>query len=377
MATPVRGDDNGIGYGVMGTSTPAIGVVGLGGTSPGTVRRGGSPPPAGVYGRHNSNGTGVYGTSVSGVGVYGSSANRLMPSVQGDHRSDGTGVLGSSAYGLGVSGTSQYGTGVDGNCPNGKGVSGASDRYIGVWGSCSNPDLGSIWGDSQVNAGAGVVGNSTNGYGTWGQSSTDATRLYGGAPYANVGVIGIADRGNGVLGIAELGAAVAGQANNPQGFAGWFAGNVQVTGVLTKGGSNFRIDHPLDPANKYLTHAAVESDEMKNFYDGVATLNRKGEAEVRLPKWFSPANRDLRYQLTAIGAAAPELHIASPLRAGKFRIAGGAPGLRVCWQVTGVRNDRWAQANPSSSKRPSPVKTVASTCIPISTARRRRRRLGG
>jgi hypothetical protein len=149
------------------------------------------------------------------------------------------------------------------------------------------------------------VGNSVNGYGIWGQSTTDATKLEGGLPYANVGVIGIADRGNGVLGYADIGAAVAGVATNSKGFAGFFNGNVQVTGFLSKGGSNFQIDHPLDPANKFLTHAAVESDQQKNFYDGLVKLNRKGEAEVRLPRWFTAINRDLCYQLTPIGAPGP------------------------------------------------------------------------
>ncbi len=229
---------------------------------------------------------------------------------------------------------------------NGPGVSGSSNQNIGVYGTSNDPNVGSIWGDSQINVGAGVVGNSTNGYAIWGQSFTDATKLEGGGPYANVGVLGLADRGNGVLGYAGIGAAVAGVSTDPQGFAGSFDGNVTVTGTIFKGSSNFRIDHPLDPANKYLTHAAVESDAMKNFYDGMVKLNGKGQAEVRLPRWFSSVNRELRYQLTSIGAAAPDLHIASALRDGKFRIAGGRPGLRVCWQVTGIRNDKWARKNP-------------------------------
>ena len=347
MAIPVRGDDNGVGYGVLGTSVPAIGVIGLGGKSSLISRPiGGSNPIAGVYGHHSQDGYGVYGASVSGVGVYGTAADVTKPSIQGEHRGGGTGVNGSSVSGTGVSGASQSGKAVDGNCPNGMGVSGTSNQFIGVWGTCSNPATGSIWGDSQVNVGTGVVGNSINGYGIWGQSTTDATRLDGGQHYANVGVFGIADSGNGVLGQADIGAAVAGVATSPIGYAGWFAGNVNVTGTIFKGASNFRIDHPIDPVSKYLIHAAVESDEMKNFYDGIVTLNRKGEAEVKLPRWLSVVNRDLRYQLTPIGASAPDLHIASPLRNGKFRIAGGRPGLSVCWQVTGIRDDRWARANP-------------------------------
>jgi len=228
----------------------------------------------------------------------------------------------------------------------GYGLRGTSNSRFGVWASCNNPDLGSIWGDSQINVGGGVVGNSVNGYGLWGQSVTDQSKLEGGQPYANVGVIGLADRGNGILGFADVGSAVAGVATNQAGFAGWFTGNVHVSGTIFKGSSNFQIDHPLDPKNKYLRHASVESDEMKNLYDGVATLNRKGEAVVRVPRWFESLNRDLRYQLTAIGLPAPNLHISTPLSRGTFRIAGGSAGQAICWQVTGVRQDRWAKANP-------------------------------
>jgi hypothetical protein len=56
-------------------------------------------------------------------------------------------------------------------------------------------------------------------------------------------------------------------------LAGNFSGNVSVSGSLSKGGGSFKIDHPLDPANKYLYHSFVESPDMKNIYDGVATLD--------------------------------------------------------------------------------------------------------
>jgi hypothetical protein len=84
---------------------------------------------------------------------------------------------------------------------------------------------------------------------------------------------------------------------------------------------------------------------MKNVYDGVATLDREGRAIVRLPDWFAALNRDVRYQLTAIGAPAPDLHIAERVRGNEFAIAGGRPGMEVSWQVTGIRHDPWAEQN--------------------------------
>ena len=130
------------------------------------------------------------------------------------------------------------------------------------------------------------------------------------------------------------------------GNAGYFYGRVEVAGSLIKTGGGFRIDHPQDPANKYLNHSFVESSDRKNVYDGIAVLDAKGEAVVRLPAWVEGANRDFRYQLTAIGGPAPDLHIAQEIAKGRFRIAGGKRRLRVCWQVTGIRKDAWAEANP-------------------------------
>jgi hypothetical protein len=137
---------------------------------------------------------------------------------------------------------------------------------------------------------------------------------------------------------------------------------VKITGNLEKAGGSFKIDHPLDPANKYLCHSFVESPDMKNVYDGIVVLDRKGKAEIELPDWFGILNKDFRYQLTAIGAPGPNLYIAEEISEAtatrnysskssnknsnsNFRIAGGTSGMKVSWQVTGIRNDPWANAN--------------------------------
>jgi hypothetical protein len=122
-------------------------------------------------------------------------------------------------------------------------------------------------------------------------------------------------------------------------------GNLTVTGNLSKGSGSFRIDHPLDPANKYLSHSFVESPDMMNIYNGVAVLDTEGNATVVLPDYFQALNSDFRYQLTAIGAPGPNLYIAKEISANRFKIAGGKPGAKVSWQVTGVRQDAYAQAH--------------------------------
>ncbi|HYS55243.1 MAG TPA: hypothetical protein VER58_15910 [Thermoanaerobaculia bacterium] len=123
------------------------------------------------------------------------------------------------------------------------------------------------------------------------------------------------------------------------------SGTVSVVGTLTKGGGSFKIDHPLDPENKYLSHSFVESPDMKDIYDGVARLDAKGEATVELPGWFEALNADFRYQLTAIGRSSPGLYVAEEIHENRFKISGGSPGAKVSWQVTGIRHDDFAEAH--------------------------------
>jgi hypothetical protein len=46
-------------------------------------------------------------------------------------------------------------------------------------------------------------------------------------------------------------------------------GDLYASGMITKSSGSFKIDHPLDPANKYLSHSFVESPDMMNIYNGV------------------------------------------------------------------------------------------------------------
>ena len=98
-------------------------------------------------------------------------------------------------------------------------------------------------------------------------------------------------------------------------------------GTLSKTAGSFKIDHPLDPANKYLYHSFVELPDMKNIYDGVATLDANGAAVVTLPDWFEALNEEFRYQLTCIGGYAP-VYIAQEIKDNQFTIAGGTARLQ-------------------------------------------------
>jgi hypothetical protein len=139
------------------------------------------------------------------------------------------------------------------------------------------------------------------------------------------------------------------------GRAGYFLGRVEVTGTLTKGGGAFKIDHPLDPENLYLYHSFVESPDMKNIYDGIVVLDAKGSATVHLPDYFEALNGDYRYQLTCMGGYSP-VYISQEISGNIFRIDGGTHGLKVSWQVTGIRRDPFARAHriiPEVEKNPN------------------------
>lgn len=131
--------------------------------------------------------------------------------------------------------------------------------------------------------------------------------------------------------------------------ASWFEvvpreinGDLNIIGTLTKSAGSFLIDHPLDPKNKNLQHSFVESDEMLNVYSGNITLDEFGKGTVTLPDWFESLNMDFRYQLTSIGIPSPNVYISSEIENNKFSIAGGHPGAKISWQVSGTRQDRYA-----------------------------------
>jgi hypothetical protein len=49
---------------------------------------------------------------------------------------------------------------------------------------------------------------------------------------------------------------------------------------------------------------------MINIYNGIVTLDSRGQAVVELQAYFEGLNRDFRYQLRSIGAPAPRLQVA-------------------------------------------------------------------
>ena len=158
-----------------------------------------------------------------------------------------------------------------------------------------------------------------------------------------LGVIGVGKIGVSGITVESGGIGVRGLAGN-DGWAGFFDGKVTVTGILSKGGGSLKIDHPLDPEHKYLLHSFVESPDMMNIYNGNVVTDGAGYAEVELPDWFETLNRDFRYQLTVIGTFAQAI-IAEEIVDAAFLIQTSEPFVKVSWQVTGIRQDPFANAN--------------------------------
>jgi hypothetical protein len=247
----LQGDDDGIGFGVEGTSKTGIGAfawsensVGLAAFSgPKPLTAVGEPFPAkpptntaiygytlgknaaGVVGQNVSadsygvlgtshNGTGIFGISTNGSGVHGETNSTICsavsglalnpssgnPAVSGEHRGNGPGVYGQcDGNGAGVVGQSTNGPGVHGKT--------GSNKDSAVFAEHTGQGIGVF----ASGAGAGVVGLSTSGPGVHGKTSSDKDS----AVFAEH-----TGQGIGVF------------ATSARGLAGFFQGDVTVTGDI-------------------------------------------------------------------------------------------------------------------------------------------------
>jgi hypothetical protein len=298
----------------------------------------------------STSGVGVRGQSTSGIGIVGVSSSGPAGEFFGDVTVTRTLRTGTLSSGAGIFASSVANT----PAVTASGINGAS-------GVQASSDIG-LAGEFTGNV--SVSGNLSSGTGTFASSVVSTSAITVTATNGATGVSGSSDSGTGIAGHSLGGPGVVGTGGGPGaaaifGFndlAGEFSGNVTISGSLSKAGGGFQIDHPLDPAHKYLCHSFIESPEMKNLYDGVVTLDAQGQAEVALPSWFAALNADFRYQLTAIGTAAPNLYIAEEITGCGFKISGGQPGMKVSWQVSAVRQDAWAKAHRIAVEQDKPAK---------------------
>ena len=189
-----------------------------------------------------------------------------------------------------------------------KNTSTTSD-YSGVYGECANTDH---WGYGGYFKGGyrGVYGEvsptgSNSYYGVYGKVSGGSGTNYG--VYGNVasgsgtncGVYGYVYGSVGSNNYGVYGYATGGSTN----WAGYFNGNVNITGSISKGSGSFLIDHPLDPLNKTLRHNFVESPENLCMYRGKVKLDANGAAAVNMPDYFKALTKEdeATVTLTPIG----------------------------------------------------------------------------
>lgn len=332
------------GYGVYGTSN-YIGVAGNAGASGGT----------GVYG---------FGNVTDGRGVEGQGREYGVRGVlnSGTFQANGAGV-----YGL-FTGTGNQQAGVRGETtdPNSFGMYARNDAITGgsgiglyVYGGLALEVFGLTFGGRLTGSNygvlgqagrtspvsAGTVGESTSatGSGVRGQRSS-FTELGG----TYLGVEGIASEPSdrGVQGDSDA------TTGTPYGVfgdtdgAGWAvyaSGNSGASGT-----KSFRIDHPLDPENKYLLHYSSEAPEPMNFYSGNAVTGADGYAWVQLPEYFDAINRDIRYQLTVIDSDGEfaQAIVSKKVNKNRFQIRTSRPLVEVSWRIEAVRNDAYVRHYP-------------------------------
>jgi hypothetical protein len=198
---------------------------------------------------------GVFGKSRENAGVVGESDN--MHAVFGITHSTFAGVFGASDGG---------GSGVAGECKTGRGVHGVSETGDGVFGQGRRGVVGTsetyqgVYGWSRDNA--GVVGESQGMHAVFGITHSTFAGVYGASDAEGSGVAGECKAGRGVHGASETGIGVLGQSVSNDGVraisisrngisaegghtgiyakapvnAGYFEGNIHVTGNITAAG---------------------------------------------------------------------------------------------------------------------------------------------
>jgi len=290
--------------------------------------------------------SGRYEGNAQGVGVYGIINNSASAGVAGlmgvnNRTNGGYGILGQGFTGMVGETNYQQGAGVWGQnndaigTGNGCGIVG--DGNYGVWGQTSYGQAGTFGLNARTDGGWGVEGQGVNGvvgftgndlgFGIYGENLSTAT------VNDNIGIAGVGWVG------------VVGESNN---LGGNGYGVVSYGMFAATGTKSFMIDHPLDPANKFLKHFTVESPEVLNMYRGQTELNANGEAVITLPSYFSEININFSYHLTPVGSSMPNLYVKKEIANNTFTVSGGVPNGKVSWTVYAERNDKYVQQFPES-----------------------------
>lgn len=396
-----------LGYGIVGEAygTQSIGVAGVysnnTGTGAGVEGWTSSSTGIGVRGINTNPafGTAVYGEAIgqssygvhgyannisgNGRGVYGQANSFGAVGVYGYNSGNGRGVLGIAG---GTSGTGVYGrvdsgssgqepAGVRGLCLGQTGIAGLFEGPTGIYAASlndgyaahlvglvqvvGNVGVGSIPGNERLRifgstADVQAIYNTGGGRGLFVSTNSD-TGIWSttGSGFAGVDGRTGSSSGYGIYGFnsnsSGTGSGVVGQTATSSGFGVYSIGNFGASGT-----KSFRIDHPLDPENKYLLHYSSESPYPQNFYNGNITTDGMGYAWVQLPDYFEEININFKYQLTVVDDADSKgfvlAKVSKEIRGGRFQIRTSEPNIKVSWRVDADRNDPWVRQNGAPSE---------------------------
>ncbi|MBS1715184.1 MAG: hypothetical protein JST30_12695 [Armatimonadetes bacterium] len=332
--------------GVSGEASAATGsVYGVYGTSPSTSGRGvfgwASAATGTTYGgrfeSESSSGRGIYALAGSSTGTtYG---GRFQSSSTSGFGAEGTATA-STGSTVGVKGTaaSTTGIGVQGEATA---VTGAT---IGVSGIVDSPSGAAVFGSSLATSGVS--------FGVRGVADSSSARALSGWATSTTGnsfgAIAQSDSstGKGLYGsgfsTTGVNYGVYGKSWSPNGISIYAEGDFGASGTKA-----FRIDHPADPAHRYLFHYSTESPMPQNFYVGNVVTGADGYAWVELPSYFADINANFKYQLTVVDDADADgfvlAKVSKEIRGNRFQIRTSAPRTKVSWRVDADRNDPYVR----------------------------------
>ncbi len=301
--------------------------------------------------------------SIGGRAVYGTATAAAGTTYGGYFQVASTAGRGVFAAATATSGTT-YGGRFDNYSPSGRGVFGysaaSSGTPSGVFGQAISPNgYGVIgWASTTTGANFGVLGQSDSSTGTGVKGYATGSDGYAGK-FISENYVGLSAHGRtwGItaqpdnttgVGYGVQGWAPAGNASNCYGLWGYHnpqtgpGYGVYASGNLgASGNKSFRIDHPLDPENKFLLHYSAEGPDVLNIYTGNVRTDARGFAVVKLPSYFESINRDPRYTLTVVDDSEDFVlaKVVKKVQGNAFTIRTSKPNVEVSWEVKGIRND--------------------------------------
>lgn len=265
--------------------------------------------------------------SLGGSGQPGTAVRALAAGAAGVHAyhpSAGAGVRGvAGGNGFGVQGDCNHTAGVGGQFLNRAATPGAGAQgFFGQTSPSAIRDAVSTAVANVFSAGAGF----TDGYGL------QSTGTF----------IGVHAATNKPDGIALLATGAGGNGQNGAGII--CNGDAHVTGSSPSPADRFAS---IIRSTRRTSSCRIPSSNLRRCSTSTAERRRwttQGKPPSHCPTGTRRSIATIAISSPGLDAFAP-VYVAERIANGRCSIAGGTKGLQVCWQVTGVRKDAWAEAN--------------------------------